>query len=91
MIKIKWENIQVNLHVSFPVVAKLSVIINTKETSNCICVKCLRYCSVCFSNRATSEHSATLLKFIYILRAAPKRFFVAKYSRAKRAPAEHHG
>ena len=29
-----------------------------------------------FSNRATSENSATLLKFIYIVRAAPKRFFV---------------
>ena len=28
-----------------------------------------------FSNRATSEHSATLLKFIYIVWAAPKRFF----------------
>ena len=29
-----------------------------------------------FSNRATSEHSATLLKFIYIGWATPKRFFV---------------
>ena len=29
-----------------------------------------------FSKRATSEHSATWLKFIYIVRAAPKRFFV---------------
>ena len=29
-----------------------------------------------FSNTATSEHSTTLLKFIYIMRAAPKRFFV---------------
>ena len=29
-----------------------------------------------FSKRATSEHSATLLKFIYIVWAAPKRFFV---------------
>ena len=31
-----------------------------------------------FSNRAcaTSEHSATLLKFIYIVWATPKRFFV---------------
>ena len=29
-----------------------------------------------FSKRATSEHSATLLKFIYIVQAAPKRFFV---------------
>ena len=29
-----------------------------------------------FSKRATSEYSATLLKFIYIVRAAPKRFFV---------------
>ena len=29
-----------------------------------------------FLNRATSEHSATLLKFIYIVWAAPKRFFV---------------
>ena len=27
-----------------------------------------------FSNRATSEHSATLLKFIYIVWATPKRF-----------------
>ena len=29
-----------------------------------------------FFNGATSEHSATLLKFIYIVWAAPKRFFV---------------
>ena len=29
-----------------------------------------------FLNRATSEHSAALLKFIYIVWAAPKRFFV---------------
>ena len=29
-----------------------------------------------FLNRVTSEHSATLLKFIYIVWAAPKRFFV---------------
>ena len=29
-----------------------------------------------FSNRATSEHSATLLKFICIVWATPKRFFV---------------
>ena len=29
-----------------------------------------------FSNRATSEHSTTLLKFIYIVWATPKRFFV---------------
>ena len=29
-----------------------------------------------FLNRATSEHSATLLKFIYIVWAAPKRFLV---------------
>ena len=29
-----------------------------------------------FSNRATSEHSATLLKFIYIVWATPKRFFL---------------
>ena len=29
-----------------------------------------------FSIRATSEHSATLLKFIYIVWATPKRFFV---------------
>ena len=29
-----------------------------------------------FLNRETSEHSATLLKFIYIVWAAPKRFFV---------------
>ena len=29
-----------------------------------------------FLNRATSEHSVTLLKFIYIVWAAPKRFFV---------------
>ena len=29
-----------------------------------------------FSNKATSEHSATLLKFIYIGWATPKRFFV---------------
>ena len=29
-----------------------------------------------FSNRATSEHWATLLKFIYIVWAAPKRCFV---------------
>ena len=29
-----------------------------------------------FLNRTTSEHSATLLKFIYIVWAAPKRFFV---------------
>ena len=29
-----------------------------------------------FSNRATSEHSATLLKFTYIVWATPKRFFV---------------
>ena len=29
-----------------------------------------------FSNRATSEHSATLLKFIYIVWATAKRFFV---------------
>ena len=28
-----------------------------------------------FSRRVTSEHSATLLKIIYIVRAAPKRFF----------------
>ena len=30
-----------------------------------------------FSNRGTSEHSATLLKFIYIVCAAQERFFVA--------------
>ena len=29
-----------------------------------------------FSNRVTSEHSTTLLKFIYIVWATPKRFFV---------------
>ena len=29
-----------------------------------------------FLNRVTSEHSATLLKFIYIVWAALKRFFV---------------
>ena len=29
-----------------------------------------------FSNRVTSEHSNTLLKFIYIVWATPKRFFV---------------
>ena len=29
-----------------------------------------------FSNRAISEHSATLLKFIYIVWATAKRFFV---------------
>ena len=29
-----------------------------------------------FSNRATSEHSATLIKFIYIVWTTPKRFFV---------------
>ena len=29
-----------------------------------------------FLNRATSEHFATLLKFIYIVWAAPNRFFV---------------
>ena len=29
-----------------------------------------------FSNRATAEHWATLLKFIYIVWAAPKRLFV---------------
>ena len=29
-----------------------------------------------FSNRATSGHWATLFKFIYIVWAAPKRFFV---------------
>ena len=29
-----------------------------------------------FLNRATSEHSPTLLKFINIVWAAPKRFFV---------------
>ena len=29
-----------------------------------------------FLNRAISEHSATLLKFIYIVWAAPKRFLV---------------
>ena len=29
-----------------------------------------------FSNRATSEHWATLLKFVYIVWAGPKRFFV---------------
>ena len=29
-----------------------------------------------FSNKATSEHSASLLKFIYIVWAALKRFFV---------------
>ena len=28
-----------------------------------------------FSRRVTSKHSATLLKYIYIVRAAPKRFF----------------
>ena len=33
-----------------------------------------------FSNRATSEHSATLLKFIYIGWATPKRFFHTKVS-----------
>ena len=29
-----------------------------------------------FSNRVTSEHSTTLLKFIYIVWATPKRFFL---------------
>ena len=39
------KNIELNLRVSFSVVAKLSVaVINTKETTDCICVKCLRGC-----------------------------------------------
>ena len=33
-----------------------------------------------FSNRATSEHWSTLLKFIYIGWATPKRFFHTKVS-----------
>jgi len=31
-----------------------------------------------FLNRVTSEHLATLLQFIYIVWAAPERFFVTK-------------
>ena len=48
-----------------------------------------------FSNRATSEHSTTLLKFIYIVWATKKRFFVTTTSpnqslqviKSKRPPA----